>query len=99
MDNQLGFISMLSFARDLYVNIPGVGTDKINAAYTYGEQSGKGGPAKVIETVQELTGQRVQAYVNVDFKGFGNLVDEIGGVYIDVTAGTSTTTRVPTSTR
>lgn len=84
MDNQLGFISMLSFARDLYVNIPGVGTDKINAAYTYGEQSGKGGPAKVIETVQELTGQRVQAYVNVDFKGFARLVDDIGGVYIDV---------------
>lgn len=84
MDNQLGFISMLSFARDLYVNIPGVGTDKINAAYTYGEQRGTGGPAKVIETVQELTGQRVQAYVNVDFKGFATLVDDIGGVYIDV---------------
>jgi len=84
MDSQLGFISMLSFARDLYVNIPGVGTDKINAAYTYGEQSGKGGPAKVIETVQELTGQRVQAYVNVDFKGFAKMVDDLGGVYIDV---------------
>ncbi|MFN8122070.1 MAG: LCP family protein [Thermoleophilia bacterium] len=84
MDNQLGFISMLSFARDLWVNIPGVGQDKINSAYTYGEQSGKGGPAKVIETVQDLTGQRVQAYVNVDFKGFATMVDDLGGVYIDV---------------
>jgi len=84
MDSQLGFISMLSFARDLYVDIPGVGRDKINAAYTYGEQSGNGGPAKVMETVKQLTGQQVQAYVNVDFKGFADMVDDIGGVYIDV---------------
>jgi LCP family protein required for cell wall assembly len=78
VDEQQGFISMLSFPRDSFVSIPGAGQDRINAAYSIG------GPAKVIETVKALTGQPVQGYVNVDFKGFANLVDDIGGVYLDV---------------
>lgn len=84
MDSQLGFISMLSFARDLWVNIPGVGQAKINAAYAAGERAGTGGPGKVIETIKELTGQQVNGFVEVDFAGFAELVDDLGGVYIDV---------------
>lgn len=84
LDSQQGFISMLSFPRDSYVDIPGYGQDKINAAYSYGERDGIGGPALLMQTVRQLTGQQIQAYVNVDFKGFANLVDEIGGVFIDV---------------
>ncbi len=85
LDSQQGFISMLSFPRDSYVEIPGHGQAKINAAYSYGEQDpAKGGPVLLMETVKKLTGQPINFYVNVDFKGFANLVDEIGGVYIDV---------------
>lgn len=77
MDNQRGFISMLSFPRDLYVDIPGVGRNKINAAYSHGT-------AKSIETVQQLTGEPINYYVVIDFHGFARLVDEEGGVYLDI---------------
>ncbi|HET6690569.1 MAG TPA: LCP family protein [Miltoncostaeaceae bacterium] len=77
MDPRRDFISMLSFPRDAYVPIPGVGMGKINEAYSYG-------PAKTIETVQELTGEDVNYYVIIDFTGFQKLVDEVGGVYMDV---------------
>jgi LCP family protein required for cell wall assembly len=77
MDSKRGFISMLSFPRDLFVTIPGAGQNKINAAYSLGA-------AKTIETVQELTGEDVNGYVIVDFQGFARLVDTEGGVYLDV---------------
>ncbi len=77
MDPQRDFISMLSFPRDLYVPIPGYGTDKINAAYSHGA-------ATTIETVKQLTGQPINAYVILDFTGFSRLVDAVGGVYLDV---------------
>jgi len=77
MDPRRDFISMLSFPRDAYVPIPGVGTGKINEAYAQG-------PAKTIETVESLTGEPVNYYVIIDFTGFQKLVDEVGGVYMDV---------------
>ena len=78
MDGDKGFISMLSFPRDLYVNIPGRGMDKINASFS------AGGPAKTIETIKGLTGQPINYFVNIDFEGFRKLVDQVGGVYLDV---------------
>jgi LCP family protein required for cell wall assembly len=78
MDGDQGFISMLSFPRDLYVDIPGVGMDKINASFA------NGGPAKTIETIKQLTGQPINYFVNIDFEGFVKLVDQVGGVYLDV---------------
>lgn len=78
MDGDKGFISMLSFPRDLYVDIPGHGLDKINAAFS------AGGPAKTIETIKGLTGQPINYFVNIDFEGFVKLVDQVGGVYLDV---------------
>lgn len=78
MDPRRDFISMLSFPRDLYVPIADRGvTDKINAAYSYG-------PATTIKTVEQLTGQPINAYMIVDFTGFANLVDAVGGVYLDI---------------
>ncbi len=77
MDPQRDLISMLSFPRDLWVDIPGHGQGKINSAYSFG-------PATTINTVKQLTGQPVNDYVVVDFSGFAKLVDRVGGVYIDV---------------
>jgi LCP family protein required for cell wall assembly len=78
MDPDRDFISMLSFPRDLYVPIPGYGSDKINAAYSIG------GPKLTMETVKQLTGEPINQFVNIDFQGFVRLVNAVGGVYIDV---------------
>ncbi len=71
-------ISMLSVPRDLRVDIPGVGIDKMNAAYFHG------GPALVVETFSTLTGLPVNHFVEVDFAGFWHAVNILGGVYIPV---------------
>jgi LCP family protein required for cell wall assembly len=72
-----GQVQILSLPRDLLVEIPGQGTDRINAAYS------AGGAPLMIRTVRQVTGLPVHHYVEVDFVGFQSLVDEIGGVYID----------------
>jgi len=70
-------ITQLSIPRDLRVTIPGHGDDRINVAYTLG------GPALAIKTVQNLTGMEINHVVLVDFSGFRELVDALGGVTID----------------
>ena len=71
-------ISMLSIPRDLRVEIPGFGTDRINAAYS------DGGPALSVATFKALTGLPVNHFIDVNFTGFTDMVDYLGGVYIDV---------------
>ncbi len=71
-------IALLSIPRDLKVNIPGVGVDKFNAAYS------AGGPDKTLKVVQQLTGLDINHVVNINFTGFADAVDAIGGVYVDV---------------
>src|SRR3954471_13397539 len=70
--------ALLSLPRDLKVQIPGHGTDKLNAAYSIG------GPKLTLKTVKELTGLTVNHVINVDFKGFRAGVDSIGCVYADI---------------
>jgi LCP family protein required for cell wall assembly len=70
-------ISMLSIPRDLAVDIPGHGTNKINAAFAFG------GPPLLIRTVDRYTGLPVNHMVLVDFTGFKDLIDSLGGVTID----------------
>ena len=69
-------ISMLSIPRDLDVLIPGHGTNKINASFAYG------GPPLLIHTVDKFTGLGVNHMVLVDFTGFEDLIDSLGGVTI-----------------
>lgn len=69
---------VVHFPRDLKVDIPGHGEDKINAAYDYG------GPNLVIKTVQEFTGVPIHNYMEINLAGFENLVDSLGGVRICV---------------
>lgn len=70
-------VQMLSLPRDLKVEIPGHGTDKINAAYAYG------GPDLLVETVTAATGIPVGHYMEVDFGGFAEIVDALGGIELD----------------
>jgi LCP family protein required for cell wall assembly len=78
LDPAGGGTSMLSLPRDLKVEIPGIGTRKLNAAYE------EGGPRLALETVKRLTGLRINHVVNVDFGGFRKAVNAIGCVYVDV---------------
>ena len=70
--------TILSFPRDLWVNIPGVGDDKINAAFEGGMEGG--GPELVAKVVHEITGLRINHFVYVDLAGFQGIVDTLGGV-------------------
>src|SRR5829696_240591 len=70
--------AIMSLPRDLKVQIPGHGVDKINASYELG------GPQLTVDTVKELTGLPVNHVVNVTFKGFWRAVNAIGCVYADV---------------
>jgi LCP family protein required for cell wall assembly len=69
---------MISIPRDTKVHIPGHGNVKINAANTIG------GPPLVIKTVQNLLGVPINHYLEINFKGFQQVVDVMGGVYINV---------------
>jgi LCP family protein required for cell wall assembly len=71
-------VTYLSIPRDLRVDIPGFGSGKINAANQFG------GPALTLATVRNLTGLPIHHVVVVDFDGFKDLIDALGGIEIDV---------------
>lgn len=73
-------ITMTSFLRDLYVDIPGYWAAKINAAYQWG------GMQTLNETLAINFGVHVDANVEVDFDGFIGIIDLLGGVDINLTA-------------
>ena len=69
---------IVSFPRDLWVNIPGHGYDKINAAFEGGIEGG--GPLLVAKTIHALTGLKINHYLYVDLAGFQGVVKTLGGV-------------------
>jgi polyisoprenyl-teichoic acid--peptidoglycan teichoic acid transferase len=71
-------LSYLSIPRDLRVEVPGFGTSKINAANQLG------GPGLTIRTVRALTGLPIHHVVVVDFDGFKELIDALGGIDVNV---------------
>jgi LCP family protein required for cell wall assembly len=66
--------TMVSLPRDSYVDIPGHGEDKINAAFSIG------GAPLLAQTVEEATGIRLDHYAEIGFEGFAAMVDAVGGV-------------------
>jgi polyisoprenyl-teichoic acid--peptidoglycan teichoic acid transferase len=73
-----GRLNYLSIPRDLRVEVPGHGFDKINSAFQLG------GPALAIQTVRAFTDIEVNHVVIVDFEAFTKVIDKVGGVEIDV---------------
>src|SRR5829696_3916656 len=71
---------MLAVPRDTLVEIPGVGEDKINAAFAYG------GPDLTVKTVEKLTGLPIQNYAVVHFDGVEEIVDTMGGITLTLDA-------------
>lgn len=78
--------SMMSIPRDLKVVIPGYGVHKINAAYALGEfnKVQGGGAGLTIRTIESNLGIPVHAFVQIDFQGFIQMIDTVGGVVVDV---------------
>jgi LCP family protein required for cell wall assembly len=76
----------ISFPRDSYVDIPGHGKAKLNAAYVDGMADNHGNKAKgaqlLVETIENLTGLTVDHFVQVDLLGFYRISNAIGGVTV-----------------
>lgn len=73
---ELNRVAMVSFPRDLFVNVPGTGGEnRINTAL-------EGGPERLVQIITENFGIPVNHFLEVDFRGFKALVDAIGGVSI-----------------
>jgi LCP family protein required for cell wall assembly len=73
-----GHFRKLSIPRDSFAEIPGHEAQKINAAYAFG------GAKLQIQTVERFLGIKIDHVVIVDFTGFQNFIDAIGGVKINV---------------
>jgi LCP family protein required for cell wall assembly len=87
--------SFVSFPRDSYVDIPGYGKDKLNAAYAYGYQyeanagasesdRQAAGAQLLIRTISGLSGLQIDHYAEVDLLGFFNLSSVVGGVQVNL---------------
>jgi LCP family protein required for cell wall assembly len=75
--------AVVSIPPNSWVAIPGQGKNKIDSAYT------SGGPPLLVETVEQLTGIRVDHFGVIDFAGFRSMVDVVGGIDVGIAAPTS----------
>lgn len=81
-------VAAISIPRDLWVDIPGFGQDKINSAYNHARLASPNDPAagisKLRDTIEADFGVPIDGYILFDFNGFKTVVDELGGVDINV---------------
>ena len=78
VDPRSGRGTVFGIPRDSWVPIPGWGTDKINAALV------RGGPELLVDTVERVSGVRIDGYVLTGFRGFEGMVDAIGGIRVHI---------------
>jgi polyisoprenyl-teichoic acid--peptidoglycan teichoic acid transferase len=86
VDRTVGSVSVVSIPRDLYVYEPGFGMQKINTAYYYGEtKQVEGGGIGLLETtIRYNLGLNIDYYARVDFNGFSDIIDAVGGIDLTV---------------
>ena len=78
MNSRTDQIYMTSFMRDAYVDIPGYGSDKLNAAYSYG------GPELLMDTLEENFDVHIDDYVMITFAACAAMIDAVGGVELEI---------------
>ncbi len=78
-------LNMVSFLRDLYVEIPKSGKGKLNSAYTIGSQLKVGGAGLTMQTIENNFRINVDHYVEIDFENFIELIDAMGGIDLEMT--------------
>ena len=71
-------MTMTSFMRDCYVEIPNYGWNKLNAAFAFG------GAELVMETIEHNFGVQIDNYISFDFMSFASVIDSVGGIDVDV---------------
>lgn len=71
-------ITVTSFMRDIYLQIPGYGYNRINAAYSHGV------PQTVLDTIEQNFKIKVDKFVDVNFYTFIDFVDDLGGVTVNI---------------
>lgn len=79
-------VAMISIPRDTVVKVPGLGYRKINEAHALSEMADRGsGPDVALETLEHFLGIDIPYYIRVDFRGFEQFINDIGGVdvYVD----------------
>lgn len=74
VDGSTKQVRLVSFLRDTYLQIPTLGKNKLNAAYS------KGGPALTMQTLENNYRVNIDKYVSVDFDSFATLIDKMGGL-------------------
>lgn len=86
IDPLRGDVGVLSMPRDLWLNIPGYGESKVNAAFYQGEiaQPNGGGMASAKQTIGDAFNLPIDYSVVIDFAGFRSLIDALGGITVDV---------------
>ena len=72
-------VTLISFLRDIYLRIPGHGSSRLNASYSWG------GAELLKQTLEENFGVTADVTLEIDFEGFQNVIDHLGGVDIDLT--------------
>jgi LCP family protein required for cell wall assembly len=79
-------VAVLSIPRDLWVEIPGHGENRINSAYFYGEFDGApgGGPELMKRTIEENFDVTIDYYGTLDFSCFTRIIDILGGITLEV---------------
>lgn len=83
ISNDKKSVQVVHFPRDLFVDIPGHGKNKINAAFAYG------GTPLLVQTIQNLLDVKIDHAAIIGFEGFAKLTDTVGGVELNVTQRTS----------
>lgn len=81
VDRNNNLLKLTSLMRDMYVPIPGNGENRINSA------NAKGGPLLLMQTINENFSLNITNYVMVDFSMFEKIIDKLGGVTIEMSAG------------
>ena len=78
LDSDNNAVKLMSLMRDMYIQIPGYGKNRINAACVYG------GPELLIDTIEHNFGILIEHYVCVDFSTLANVIDQIGGIEANI---------------
>ena len=86
-------VTMVSIPRDTMVDLPGYGRSKINAAYAYD------GAAGAVQAVSQFSGVPIAHYAEIHFEGLEQLVDNLGGIWVDVPVSNNETGSLNTNVR
>ncbi len=79
LDKNHHILKLTSFLRDLYLDIPGYGEDRLNAAFSYG------GPKLAIQTIEYHFRIKIDSYIVLDYESFTSIIDTMGGIEIELT--------------